>query len=325
MHSQNLFNNLRELDKGNMLILLDDSKTPEEAALICLAEHTTPEVVNHMCTHARGIVSVCVPKQIAEQINLPLQKKYRGSNAVTRDYTVSIDAVETTTGISAQERSFSIKKFANTKTADGFVKPGHIFPVIAKKNGLYASSSVIEGAVDIAKMIALEDRMVTVCDILDMEGRMADERAAVELAQKIGVGIVYLSDLLKYKLQIDNLIESKVVTDIKIENYEIRIFKYNFPGGNYEVCFSKLEPEHVNRELQKIRLWLGKGDYRCDEYFPNYFSSIYDTIKEFKNNQSLIIVGDNKSSYTFSVRIIFETIINDVESSLKVLTKEMSY
>jgi hypothetical protein len=85
-----------------------------------------------------------------------------------------------------------------------------------------------------------------------------------------------------------------------------------------------LKPDHANRELQKIRRWLEEGDYGSVGYFPNYLSSISETVQEFKNNQSLLIIGDNNSSYTFSKRIIFETILNDVESSLKELTKEMA-
>src|SRR5213080_5125233 len=117
MDTNDLTNRLKNLAVGKMLILVDDSKLLNEAAIICLADFTSSEVVNNMVTHARGMVSISMTKSIAEQAGLPPQKRYYNPDQASRNYTVSIDADETTTGISAQERSLSIKKLARTRTA----------------------------------------------------------------------------------------------------------------------------------------------------------------------------------------------------------------
>jgi 3,4-dihydroxy-2-butanone 4-phosphate synthase len=304
-----------------MLILVDDSKPFGEAAVICLAKYTTPEVVNCMVTHARGMVSISMTGSVAEQAGLLPQMRFDNTEHI-RNYTISIDAAETTTGISAEERSLSIKKLVFTRTAEGFKKPGHIFPVIANKRGLYDCTSVIEGAIDCAEILGLKDEMVTVCDILDEDGMMGDTSHALQLAQRLQLSVVYLSDLLKYKLAKDGLIASKNTLNMMIDGCSIRMCIYELFGHYYEICFSTLELEKVKQELLRTQKWLKENAYDSLSKLPNYQISVSKVAQQLKNNQHLVVYGEQETTYSLCTHIIYEMIFNDLEGELKELTKE---
>jgi 3,4-dihydroxy 2-butanone 4-phosphate synthase/GTP cyclohydrolase II len=165
------------------VILIDDSKSPCETAMICLAEYAEPDAINMMIKYAKGMVSVGMTPEMEKRVGLPRQtlNESPGSPFV-RNYTVSIDADETTTGISAPERSLSIKKLASTRTHDGFRQPGHIFPVVGEEGGLYKKIALIEGSLDFARL-SNKPGMTVICEILDSTGHMANEGYARELAE----------------------------------------------------------------------------------------------------------------------------------------------
>jgi 3,4-dihydroxy-2-butanone 4-phosphate synthase len=324
MSSWDTVNSLEKLTEGSMLILIDDSKPLGEAAFICLAKYTTPEVVNCMVTYAKGMLSISMTEQMAEQAGLFPQARNGNKDQTVRNYTISIDADETTTGISAQERSLSIKKLEQTRTIEGFKKPGHIFPIISNKRGLYDCTSVIEGAADCAKILGLHDGMVTVCDIMDEDGMMGDTSYALQLAQRLQLSVVYLSDLLKYKLIKDGLISSKNTLNILIDGCSIRMCIYELIGQNYEVCFSTLELEKVKQKLVRTQKWLNENPYDSINKLQNFQSSFSKVARQFQSNEHLVVHGEQEPSNTFCTHMIFELIFNDLEDELEALMIETS-
>ncbi|MCQ6282419.1 3,4-dihydroxy-2-butanone-4-phosphate synthase [Bacillus sp. EB600] len=320
MDTNEFIHRLKSLSEGKMMILVDDSKQLSEAAIICLAEFTSSEVVNNMVTHSRGMVSISMTKSIAEQAGLPPQKRYYNPEQISRNYTVSIDADETTTGISAQERSLSIKKLARTRTAAGFKQPGHIFPVIANERGLFGCVSVIEGAIDCAEIVGAQDAMVTVCDILDKDGMMGDASYSLKLAQNLQLPVVFMSELLKYKLTIDGLLTSKSKLSMNIDGCTIQIRMYELFGKCYEIFFNESDVDQVYKEILKTQQWLIDNPHDSLDNLPNYRSTASGVAKQLKNNQRLVIHGDLESAYSDTV---YEMILSDLKNELKELAKEL--
>jgi 3,4-dihydroxy-2-butanone 4-phosphate synthase len=324
MDTNHLINRLKNLVDGNMLILVDDSKQSTEGAIICLANYTTSKVVNDMVTQARGMLSISMVRSIAEQIGVPPQMRYDNADRVPRNYAVSIDAEETTTGISAQERSFSIQKLERTRTVEGFNKPGHIFPVIANEKGLYGCVSVIEGAIECAEIVGVQGAMVTVCDILDKDGMMGDASYALKLAQNLQLSVVYLSELLKYKLTRDGLLTSKNKLSMNIDGRPVQIRVYELFGRNYEVFFDESKVDQVNKEMLKTQWWLIKNTHDSLNNLPNYQPSASKVAKQFKNNQHLVIHGELEPTSFIYNHMIYELILHDLENELNELAKELS-
>lgn len=206
---------LAKFAAGVPVIVIDDSQEREQAAMICLAEYAEPEVINQMIKHARGIVSVAMTPDMALQAELPSQRGVYVQDTSCRNYTVSIDADETTTGISAFERSFSIKKLASTGSSHGFKKPGHIFPVISHPDRLYGTTSVVEAALDLA---TLSDKpgMVVLCDLLDLQGEMADGDYAQRLAKQLRIPCIYVSEILNWRMLKEGLLTSHQTISVPV-------------------------------------------------------------------------------------------------------------
>lgn len=206
---------LTEFAAGAPLIVIDDSKEEQQAAMICLAEFAEPEVINQMIKHAGGIVSVAMTPDMALRAELPNQRGIYGLDTNCRNYTISIDADETTTGISAFERSFSIKKLASTGSSNGFKKPGHIFPVVSHPDRLYGTTSVVEAALDLA---ALSEKtgMAVLCDLLDLQGDMADGVYAQRLAKQLRVPCIYVSEILTWRMIKEGLLTSRKTISVPV-------------------------------------------------------------------------------------------------------------
>jgi 3,4-dihydroxy 2-butanone 4-phosphate synthase/GTP cyclohydrolase II len=316
-----LKNYLKNLADGKMLILVDDSKQLTEAALICLADYTTPEVVNKMVTHARGMVSISMARSIAEQAGLSPQKGSFHPEQSSRNYTVSIDAEETTTGISAYERSISIKKLAKIRTVKGFKKPGHIFPVIADERGLYGHVSVIEGAIDCAEIIGVQDAMVTVCDILNQDGGIGDESHSLKLAQKLHVPVIYLSEVLKYKLTKDGLLASRTKQGINIDGISFQMRRYELQGKEYAIFFDEFDINQVKKEIVMTKHWLMDNIQESLELLPNYQSTFSKAIKQLNHHHCLIIQGEREARHC---SMVYEVILHDLEVELNGRVQDLS-
>jgi len=201
---------LEGLKEGKMVIVVDDENRENEGDLVMAAEFSTPEAINFMAQHGRGLICVPMEEERARQLNFyPMVKEGGDGNC---NFAISVDAkYETTTGISAHERSATIQKIIDpaAKSSD-FIRPGHMFPLLAKKGGVLVRAGHTEAAVDLAKLAGLEPAGV-ICEILNEDGTMARVPQLKKYAKKHGLSIISIEDLITYRKQ------KKITYSLKIK------------------------------------------------------------------------------------------------------------
>ncbi|PLY06686.1 MAG: bifunctional 3,4-dihydroxy-2-butanone 4-phosphate synthase/GTP cyclohydrolase II [Arcobacter sp.] len=205
---------IEEIQKGNMVIMLDDEDRENEGDLVFAAPLSTPEKVNFMATHAKGLICVSVTKETANKLELNPMVSSNTSSYETA-FTVSVDAADAATGISAGERDDTIKILANPiSKAQELVRPGHIFPLIAKDGGVLVRTGHTEGSVDLCKLAGLNGEAV-ICEIMKEDGTMARRDDLDIFAKKHNMKQIYISDLVEYRLSHENLVDEISSQDIK--------------------------------------------------------------------------------------------------------------
>ncbi len=192
---------LKDLKKGKMIVLVDDEDRENEGDLVCAAESVTPEIINFMATHGRGLICLPLTGEKCDSLNLHPQASENTARLGTA-FTVSIDASEgTTTGISAADRAHTIKIAIadKTKSAD-LVRPGHIFPLRAKTGGVLIRAGQTEGAVDLTRLAEMKPAGV-ICEIMNEDGTMARVPQLLEFCDKHNLKITTIAKLIEYRLQ----------------------------------------------------------------------------------------------------------------------------
>ncbi len=216
---------INEIKKGRMVIMMDDEDRENEGDLVYAATHSTPDMVNFMAKEARGLICTPLPKELAKKLELIPMVTNNVSNHETA-FTVSIDSSIAETGISAAERDDCISKLANPiSKASDFVRPGHIFPLIAKDGGVLVRTGHTEGSVDICKLAGLAPVGV-ICEIIKDDGTMARHDDLEIFSKKHNMPIVYISDLVEYRLANEQLIERIGEEEIKILDIKVNQISY---------------------------------------------------------------------------------------------------
>lgn len=189
---------LEELKNGSMIIVVDDEDRENEGDLVAFAEKATPDMINFMITHGKGLVCCPITEQRASELKLPLMVANNTDTHQTA-FTVSVDHITNTTGISAQERSDTIRALINPEARpQDFRRPGHIFPLIAKDGGVLQRAGHTEAAVDLAKLCGA-DPCGIICEIIKEDGTMARIPDLFLFAEKYGLKIITIADLIRYK------------------------------------------------------------------------------------------------------------------------------
>ncbi|AVM24463.1 3,4-dihydroxy-2-butanone-4-phosphate synthase [Bacillus pumilus] len=185
------------LKLGEIIIVVDDEDRENEGDFVALAEHATPEVINFMALHGRGLICTPVHESIAKQLNLhPMVEQ--NTDAHHTAFTVSIDHVTTTTGISAFERSTTMLAMLNKDaTPEEFARPGHVFPLIAKEGGVLERPGHTEAAIDLAKLAGSEPAGV-ICEIMNADGSMARVPELKEIQKQHGLKMLTIEALQTY-------------------------------------------------------------------------------------------------------------------------------
>ena len=196
-----------DIRKGRMLILVDDEDRENEGDFCFAAEHVTPEKINFMAKHGRGLVCLSMTDERLHQLDFPMMVEKNTSRFETA-FTVSVDASKgITTGISAYDRAHTIRLVADDKAKpDDFVRPGHIFPLRAKPGGVLVRTGQTEGSVDLARLAGLKPAAV-ICEIMNDDGTMARMPDLEVFAEKHHMKIVAIKDLVAYRLQKESLVE----------------------------------------------------------------------------------------------------------------------
>ena len=203
---------IKDFKKGKMVILVDDADRENEGDLIVAGEYASPDVINFMATHGRGLICVTMDTTVSDRLDLTPVKNSPKENLDTTAFTVSIDANKgTTTGISAQDRSTTAKLVAdpNSKPED-FDRPGHMFPLVARDGGILVRAGHTEASVDMAKICGLQPSAV-ICEIMNDDGTMARLKDCEKFAKKHKIKIATIADLISYRLKKDSLVE-KIAT-----------------------------------------------------------------------------------------------------------------
>lgn len=197
-----MFNTIEEaiedLKNGKVVIVCDDEDRENEGDFIALAEKATPDIINFMATHGRGLICVPIEEELARKLDLsPMVTVNTDSHGTA--FTVSIDHKFTTTGISAFERSATILSMMdpNSKPED-FKRPGHIFPLIAKEGGVLRRNGHTEAAVDLAKLAGAKPAGV-ICEIMNEDGTMARVPQLRKIADRFNLKFITIKDLIEYR------------------------------------------------------------------------------------------------------------------------------
>jgi 3,4-dihydroxy 2-butanone 4-phosphate synthase / GTP cyclohydrolase II len=199
---------IEEIKKGKLLIVVDDEDRENEGDFICAAELITPEIVNFMARHGRGLICAALPEERCEELDLNLMVGNNTSIHETQ-FTVSVDLLsdETTTGVSAKDRALTIKALVDPRTKPTDLgRPGHIFPLKAKAKGVIRRAGHTEAVVDLTRLAGLEPGGALV-EIMNEDGTMARMDDLVSLRERFDIKIITIKDLITYKLGRDSIIE----------------------------------------------------------------------------------------------------------------------
>jgi 3,4-dihydroxy 2-butanone 4-phosphate synthase / GTP cyclohydrolase II len=199
---------VNDLKQGKVIIVCDDENRENEGDFVALAEKASPEVINFMVTHGRGLVCVPIEEDLAEKLHLSYMVDQNTDTHGTA-FTVSIDHITTTTGISAYERSSTILHMldADARPSD-FKRPGHMFPLIAKSGGVIVRPGHTEAAIDLAKLSGAKPAGV-ICEIMNEDGTMARVSELRKVADQHGLKMITIKALIEYiKESTDNLVHT---------------------------------------------------------------------------------------------------------------------
>ena len=259
---------LEDLKNGKIILVADDEDRENEGDMICAAEFATTENVNFMATHAKGLICMPMSEEICRRLQFPQMVTDNTDNHETA-FTVSVDYVETTTGISAKERGLTERKCVEdgVKPQD-FRRPGHMFPLMAKKNGVLERNGHTEATVDLMKLAGLKQCGLC-CEIMKDDGTMMRMDELKELAQKYQLKFITIAALQDYRKKHDKLIERVAVTKMPTKYGEFKAYGYiNLLNGEHHVALVKGEIGDGKDLLCRVHSECLTGDafgsLRCD-------------------------------------------------------------
>ena len=205
---------VEDIKNGKMIIIVDDEDRENEGDLVCAAEKITPEIINFMAVHGRGLICLPLTEERCDELQLPPQSAENTSGFGTA-FTVSIEAkAGVTTGISAADRAKTILTAVNPNSkANDLARPGHIFPLRARRGGVLVRVGQTEASVDIARIAGLNPSAV-ICEIMNDDGTMARLPELEIFAAKHDLKIISVADLVRYRIQKETLVRKVVETDL---------------------------------------------------------------------------------------------------------------
>src|SRR5271154_2261511 len=223
---------LAELRAGRMVIILDDEDRENEGDLIMAAKHATPEAVAFMIRHTSGIICVPMPEEHLARLDLPQMVPVNSESHRTA-FTVSVDLrVGTTTGVSSADRAATIRALADgTTQAADFARPGHIFPLRARRGGVLVRAGHTEAAVDLCRLAGLKPAGV-LCEIMNDDGSMARRPQCEVFARQNNLAIGTIADLIRYRLRNERSVDRIADQPVQTEFGEFRLCAYEDRGSH---------------------------------------------------------------------------------------------
>ncbi|MEI6886113.1 MAG: bifunctional 3,4-dihydroxy-2-butanone-4-phosphate synthase/GTP cyclohydrolase II [Bacteroidota bacterium] len=216
---------IEEFRKGRMIVVVDDEDRENEGDLVIPAEKITPHIINFMAKHGGGLICLPIIRERLEELNID-RMVTKNTDPNRTAFTVSIDAVECTTGISAQERALTVKKVLDPKSKiRDFTRPGHIFPIEYKEGGVLVRAGHTEASVDLAKMAGFYPAGV-ICEIMNEDGSMARVPELMKYVKKHKLKIITIKDLIDYRRQTEKIIEREAVVQMPTKYGEFIAYSY---------------------------------------------------------------------------------------------------
>lgn len=261
---------IEEIRAGRVVIVVDDENRENEGDFLTAARNVTPEIINFMVTHGRGLVCAPLVEDRCDELGLDLMV-HSNSAAYETPFTVSVDLIGhgCTTGISASDRAKTIKALIDPSIRpEELGKPGHIFPLRAKRDGVLRRAGHTEAAIDLSRLAGFEPAGVIV-EILNEDGTMARLPELVEIAKRFDLKIVSIEDLIKYRMKHESLVEK--VIDVKlpttIGNFDLHLFRESNSGKEH-LALVKGEISEKEPVLVRVHSSCMTGDIfgscRCD-------------------------------------------------------------
>lgn len=259
---------LQDLRDGKVILVIDSPDRENEGDLICAAEFATQENVNFMASDAKGLICMPMSKSMCQKLNLSQMVEENTDNHATA-FTVSIDHVDTTTGISAKERSLTAMKCVEegAKPQD-FRRPGHMFPLEAKEGGVLKRAGHTEATVDLMRLAGLKECGLC-CEIMREDGTMMRTKELLEFAGKKQLTVITIADLISYRLEQESLVKKEALAKLPTKFGEFDIHGYvNMLNGEHHVALTMGDIADGNPVLCRVHSECLTGDVfgsrRCD-------------------------------------------------------------
>lgn len=259
---------IEDIKAGKMIVVVDDENRENEGDLLMAAEKATPETVNFMAKYGRGLICTPMIKERLDELDIHPMVSVNTDPKETA-FTVSVDSTDTTTGISARERSMTVQKLIDADvTANDFNRPGHIFPLVAKKGGVLKRAGHTEAAVDLSKLAGLYPAGV-ICEIMNDDGTMARVPHLMKYVKKHNLKIITIADLIAYRRKTESLIERASEAGMPTKYGEFKIVGYvNKLNGEHHVALVKGDVSNGKPVLVRVHSECLTGDafgsLRCD-------------------------------------------------------------
>ena len=262
---------IKDIKEGKIIIVIDNPDRENEGDLLMAAEKVTGEAINFMAKYGRGLICMPVEEKRLKKLKIgPMVEKNTDNHETA--FTVAIDHIDTTTGISAFERALTIQKVLDESSKpDEFRRPGHVFPLIAKKDGVLERNGHTEAAVDLPKLAGLKGAGV-ICEIMKDDGTMARTSDLIKFANEHNLKIITIKDLIEYRRKMEEketLVERVVETKMPTRYGDFKMFGFiNKLNGEHHVALVKGEINEKNEVLTRVHSECLTGDAlgskRCD-------------------------------------------------------------
>ncbi|WP_088014179.1 bifunctional 3,4-dihydroxy-2-butanone-4-phosphate synthase/GTP cyclohydrolase II [Gottfriedia acidiceleris] len=259
---------IEDLKNGKIIIVCDDEDRENEGDFVVIGEYATPENINFMATHGRGLICAPVSEEIAKRLDL-YEMVAKNTDSHGTAFTVSIDHIDSTTGISAFERSHTVLQMLNDEsTGADFRRPGHMFPLVAKNGGVIERPGHTEAAVDLARMAGSKEVGV-ICEIMNDDGTMARVPDLIQVAKKFNLKMITIKDLIHYRRETEQLVQREVEIKLPTDFGDFKMIGYtNEIDGKEHIAIVKGKVDDGEPVLVRIHSECLTGDVfgscRCD-------------------------------------------------------------
>ena len=286
-----------DVKQGRLVILVDDEDRENEGDFVIPAENATAEMINFMATHGRGLICLSLTREDADRLALqPIKPEYNDAPEHTA-FTVPIDAKKgVTTGISTHDRALTIRQaISEDSRPEDFVRPGHIFPLIAKKGGVLVRAGHTEGSVDISRLAGFRPASV-ICEIMRDDGDMARLGDLVSFSEKHGIKIATIADLIRYRIGKESFVRRVAEAEVPTEYGIFRTIAFeNEIDGLQHMAFVKGKPSSEEDTLVRVH-----SDCAISDVFGSLYchsrAKLTQSLKMIEANGSGILVYINQES-----------------------------